>query len=143
MVKIDAALERRVWERVYGGEKRGGTDIRLRQLRATAADCAALCSALRKESSPNSAGVFAKLEKEMLRAVKALSEAMGEWEVPRGTQNCPGCSRERKLWLLKLWLREWARGCREHAPHSSHRRLLENLADMGLRYSRLLEGRGR
>lgn len=138
MYSVDPALEKRVWSRVYGRETVQGGDIRLRQLCATARDCALLCGALRGEVGPEAARRLGLMEKEMNGAAKALSEAAGDISLPPPT-GCPGCDRERKLWLLKLWLEEWAGGCRELAGRSSHRKLLEKLADMGRRHGAILK----
>ncbi len=139
MEHIDTALEKRVWQRVYGkGSTIAEESAPLEQLCCTARDCAELYRSLRQESKGAYVQRFAGMEREMDQAARRLASLMdvqGQLPAPVG---CPGCSRRRKLELLRLWLQDWSGRCREYSRDTRCGKLLGELARLGDRHARSL-----
>ena len=139
MEHIDAALEKRVWQRVYGKESPAGAHTPpLRQLCCTARDCADLYRSLRQESKGAQVQYFAGMERDMNQAARKLASMMDEQEQLPAPVGCPGCSRRRKLELLTLWTDGWSRRCREYSRDERCGKLLSELAQLGDRHARSL-----
>lgn len=139
MERIDAALEKRVWDRVYGRKpQHRKAEAPLGQLCSTARDCAQLYRSLRLESRGAAARRFGQMEQEMVQAARRLELACDGQEQFAPPAGCPGCSRARKLELLRLWLDAWSGRCREFSGDTLCGKTLEELARMGEAHCRAL-----
>lgn len=138
MVRIDDALEKRVWQRVYGKAQPARQSRELAQLYATARDCALLFGELSRQSRGKTALDYRRMERQMTGAARQLRLACGEEARFSPPTGCPGCSRERKLELLRLWLREFSRRCRSLRGHDRHGVMLDQLARVGENLGRYL-----
>lgn len=141
MDSIDAALERRVWQRVYGREpQHRQAQVPLGQLYSTARDCAQLYRSLRLESKGPSVRRFAQMQQQMEHAARQLASLQdGQAFLSESGAGCPGCSRRRRLELLTIWMQEWSRRCREFSGDARCGQTLGELAHMGENHCRMLD----
>lgn len=140
MEQIDTALEQRVWQRVYGRQPNAQKEpAPLGQLYSTARDCAELCRSLRLESRGPAARRFGQMERQLTQAARRLAAECDGRERIAPPTGCPGCSRGRKLELLRLWLEAWSRRCREYSDDARWGSMLGELAHMGDAHCTMLQ----